>query len=123
MRNGKLVITALVLSVMVLALIILESFDIRPGGSESVQAANGGVSDLDGEGAAPEVTPRVPVFEFDLKYTKYLVEAPYEYEVNGETRKFEFEEMVKSIEPARKAFESGTVAYIDNYKNRNGEAP
>ena len=123
MRNGKLVITALVLSVMVLALIILESFDIRPGRSESVQAANGGVSDFDGGGAASEVTPRVPVFEFDLKYTKYLVEAPYEYEVNGETRKFEFEEMVKSIEPARKAFESGTVAYIDNYKNRNGEAP
>lgn len=32
MRNGKLVITALVLSVMVLALIILESFDIRQAG-------------------------------------------------------------------------------------------
>ncbi|MCI8630958.1 MAG: L,D-transpeptidase [Firmicutes bacterium] len=147
MRNGKLIITALVLCMMVLGLIILESFEIRPGGSgsevlreavsgtgadgtlqEGASGSDGSidssVGDEDADGIGKDANEaHIPVFEFDLKYTKYLVEAPYEYEANGETRRFKFEEMVRAIEPAREAFESGMVAYVDNYKNRNGNAP
>lgn len=127
MKNGKLVITALVLSVMVLALIILESFDIRPGMAESAVSASGGAADDAGTGDGGqqqgETVPRAPVYEFDLKYTKYLVTAPYEYEAGGETRRFKFDEMVRAAETAYEAAKSGTIAYIDNYKNRNGMAP
>ena len=61
--------------------------------------------------------------KFNLKYDKYLVEAPYTYTINGEARHFQFEEMLKHIQVADQASSQHQLTYIDNYKNRNGYAP
>lgn len=62
-------------------------------------------------------------YGFNLKYTNYLVEAPYTYVANGEERCFQFDAMREKIDVAEKAIGKYRITYIDNYKNRNGRAP
>ncbi|MCL1981915.1 MAG: L,D-transpeptidase, partial [Clostridiales bacterium] len=61
--------------------------------------------------------------KFDLKYDKYLVPNPYAYTAAGEERSFQFEKMTCALQKADEEFSWGNIAYIDNYKNRNGYAP
>ncbi|QHI71874.1 L,D-transpeptidase [Aminipila terrae] len=62
-------------------------------------------------------------YGFDLKYTKYLIQAPYTYVVNGQNRRFQFNVMREKIGVAEKAIGKYRLTYIDNYKNQNGKAP
>ncbi|MCL1982028.1 MAG: L,D-transpeptidase [Clostridiales bacterium] len=61
--------------------------------------------------------------KFDLKYDKYLVPEPYTYDADGEPRAFRFEKMVEALQKADEEFSRGRITYVDNYKNRKGDAP
>lgn len=60
---------------------------------------------------------------FNLKYDKYLVPYPFEYEYKGEIRTFEFYKMIDMARIVKVESEKGQLTYISNYKDENGKAP
>lgn len=60
---------------------------------------------------------------FNLKYQQYLVPYPYVYEYKGETRSFDFREMIRLAQVAAAEEEKGRLTFISNYKDSNGKAP
>jgi len=60
---------------------------------------------------------------FNLKYHQYLEPYPYAYTYNGETRSFDFREMIRLAQVAAGEQEKGRLTYISNYKDGNGKAP
>ncbi len=121
MKNGKLITAALILCIMVLALVILMPEEHAAGQQSADQKEpeknEEAYSDIESKESS------VPTFIFALKYTDYLIETPESYETENGIRSFQFSKMAEAIMPVKSALEKGTVAYIDNYKNRNGAAP
>lgn len=122
MKHLKLVRTALILSVVLLFILIVKS------GSEE-KLSEKIVASVDSPVSAGEETEEKPAEEepitygFNLKYSSYLVEAPYTYVKSGEERCFQFDVMRQKIAVVEKAMEKYRLTYLDNYKNRNGDAP
>jgi lipoprotein-anchoring transpeptidase ErfK/SrfK len=71
----------------------------------------------------PEEIEEAEALRFDLKYDKYLVPKPYEYDIEGKPRVFQFEKMAGTFKKADEEFGKGEITYVDNYKNQNGYAP
>lgn len=117
MKNKNLVLIILLLSVVLVFILIVgpETEEVLSNKEEALE-----VSSVTGEAIEKE-----PILEygFNLKYTKYLVEEPYTYVVNGEERCFQFDVMREKIDIVEKSLEKYRIAYLDNYKNRNGKAP
>ncbi|QIB68458.1 murein L,D-transpeptidase [Aminipila butyrica] len=134
MKHFNLLLTALCLAVVFVFLLILGP-DVEKArlDKESGTPATGDAvvtSDQETEEAAlvsseeaGQEESKALSYGFNLKYDKYLVERPYTYIVNGEKRYFQFNLMRQRIDTVEKAMGSYRMTYIDNYKNRNGQAP
>lgn len=123
MTDRKLLLTALILSCLVVFLLILGPVDqyTGEGGSDDLQAS---VTTGAAIGESDNLEPDEPQLRFALRYDKYLVPEPYTYEADGEERVFRFDNMLDAVMVADEATLSDVaIAYIDNYKNRNGKAP
>lgn len=112
MKTERLIPVALILS----ALVFLLEIGFYMGGTDKKDATEHNVAEAD-----TQVATKEPVF--DLQYDKYLVEAPYTYEMNGMQRSFRFKRMLEYIAIVDADFGKGPICYIDNYQNRNGAAP
>ncbi|MDD2216919.1 MAG: L,D-transpeptidase [Eubacteriales bacterium] len=112
MKSPKYILATLLLAIFMLFFLIACS-EREETGAEVI----GGNE----EHVGVNVATQEPIF--DLQYEKYLIEPPYTYEANGETRTFRFKLMLEYIAKADKAFGEGLICYVDNYKNRNGLAP
>ena len=118
-KNQKLVFTALILCVLVLFVLILGPVESYENSGDENKAG------ISGDGSSTEASGQVTKMpEFNLKYDKYLISAPYTYDIDGEERSFQFVKMREAIEVADQAMLDGKIlTYVDNYKNRNGYAP
>lgn len=124
MKHLNLVLIALSLSVILFFILIVgpeaEGVLMDKDQNLTVETESSQVSSESEESIEEEQKIEYGV---NLKYTKYLVEEPYTYVVNGEERSFQFDVMREKIEVVDKAIEQYRLTYIDNYKNRNGRAP
>ncbi|MHC1724075.1 MAG: L,D-transpeptidase [Aminipila sp.] len=124
MKHLNLVLIALSLSVILVFILIVgpdteEAFLDKD--EKSVVKTES--SQISSEKEQP-IEEQLPLkYGFNLKYTKYLVQEPYTYVVNGEKRCFQFDVMREKIAVVEKAIGKYRLGYIDNYKNRNGKAP
>lgn len=118
MKNTNLVLIVLSLSVVLIFILIVgpQTEEVFLDKNENKVLQVMAVT----EGAIEE-----PPLEygFDLKYTKYLVEDPDAYVVNGQERCFQFDVMREKIDVIEKEMGKYRLTYVDNYKNRNGKAP
>jgi len=146
MKHFKLILIGLITLVIVLIFLIIclpaDRGAENTGGNEienngDTDAANveNGTNEEGADGTGTDVgevyTTEVAIntedqplrAEFDLKYDKYLIAAPYTYQVNGEARVFQFNKMMDAIDKVELEYEKGLLTYIGNYKNQNGWAP
>ena len=105
MKHGKLIIIVLLL-IMIL---------LRHVSAELQQS--------DGTEVSENIEEPAQAIRFDLQYHGYLIPEPFEYDINGEARAFQFEKMVAALKRAEEQFAKGPITYVDNYKNQNGYAP
>ncbi|WP_312093183.1 L,D-transpeptidase [Aminipila sp.] len=124
MKHLNLVLIALALSVILMFILI-----VGPGTEEPLsdkgkpQAVKTDSANINAETEEPVEEEQPLEYGFNLKYSKYLIEAPYTYTVNGEERCFQFDLMRQKINEAEQTIKKYRLTYIDNYKNRNGMAP
>lgn len=124
MKHLNLVLISLSLSVVLVFILIVgpETEDILLAENQKL-AIETESSEVSSEPVSPIGEEQKIEYGFNLKYTKYLIEEPYTYVVNGEERIFQFDLMREKIDIIEKAIDKYRLTYIDNYKNRNGRAP
>lgn len=139
MKHFNMVLTALgltaVLFFIVIAGPVVREEVLSDGQSEKLTMAEGGSGASTEASAGDEARDDLQesdsehgdaedsVYGFNLKYDRYLIEAPYTYQVNGEGRCFQFDVMREKIAVVENALKEYRLTYIDNYKNQNGQAP
>ncbi|MFV0516002.1 MAG: L,D-transpeptidase [Aminipila sp.] len=130
MKHIKLVLTALTLTAVLLFILIVgPSVEAKLTSNKTEGRTVSELNKEDSKSASSDISvenqeqEELLTYGFNLKYDKYLVEAPYTYVVNGEERCFQFDVMREKIAVAETGLSKYRLTYIDNYKNRNGYAP